>query len=257
MNKIVFMTSPKARTSCHISIFTMPRPSSRRATAEDILEAYIYLRRGQTYARTQYKYRRSHRSTSRLGHQSSSPSTDSTSSLNLSDSLWSESSDEDDSNSQLSTFSLMSIDSVGFSFSDETSTSDDDYDADCESVLDSDSTEDFEESVSDLAFESNLGHHICMFVASLYAKRYLQPRDHILRTTQPFLHHILTVHKLSRPDLFRQQLRISPWSFDRLVDSIVSDPIFSNNSNCPQLPVEQQLAIALYRFGHSGNALLS
>jgi hypothetical protein len=32
------------------------------------------------------------------------------------------------------------------------------------------------------------------------------------------------------------------------------DPVFFNNSNHPQLPVEQQLAVALYRFGHNGNA---
>jgi hypothetical protein len=38
------------------------------------------------------------------------------------------------------------------------------------------------------------------------------------------------------------------------LSKISDDPIFFNNSNNPQMPVEDQLAIALYRFGHEGNA---
>ncbi|KAF8218045.1 hypothetical protein K438DRAFT_1555838 [Mycena galopus ATCC 62051] len=39
-----------------------------------------------------------------------------------------------------------------------------------------------------------------------------------------------------------------------LVAALEDDPVFFNNSNHPQLPVEQQIAVALYRFGHDGNA---
>jgi hypothetical protein len=35
---------------------------------------------------------------------------------------------------------------------------------------------------------------------------------------------------------------------------IETDPIFVNNSNMSQGPVSKQLAVALFRFGHYGNA---
>ena len=38
------------------------------------------------------------------------------------------------------------------------------------------------------------------------------------------------------------------------MEAIKDDEIFHNNSNNAQMPVEQQLAIALYCFGHYGNA---
>jgi hypothetical protein len=60
--------------------------------------------------------------------------------------------------------------------------------------------------------------------------------------------------KAGRADHFRQALRVSPQTFDTLVARLENDPVFSNNSNHPQLSVEQQVAIALYRFGHDGNA---
>ncbi|KAJ7099756.1 hypothetical protein C8R44DRAFT_552807, partial [Mycena epipterygia] len=69
-----------------------------------------------------------------------------------------------------------------------------------------------------------------------------------------FLRHVLGPLKDTRPDLFCQELRISPFTFDQLVDKLSGDPIFANNSNSGQMPVEDQLAIALFRFGHSGNA---
>src|ERR1700722_8674688 len=54
--------------------------------------------------------------------------------------------------------------------------------------------------------------------------------------------------------MFRQELRVSPATFDRLVAKIVLDPVFTNNSQNAQIPVEEQLAIVLFRFGHDGNA---
>ncbi|KAJ7663508.1 hypothetical protein B0H17DRAFT_872077, partial [Mycena rosella] len=69
-----------------------------------------------------------------------------------------------------------------------------------------------------------------------------------------YLHHVLTALKLGRADHFRQALRVTPRTFDALVAALEDDPIFFNNSNHPQLPVDQQLAVALYRFGHDGNA---
>jgi hypothetical protein len=42
--------------------------------------------------------------------------------------------------------------------------------------------------------------------------------------------------------------------FNKLHEKIKNDLIFFNNSNNPQIPVEEQLAITLYRFGHDRNA---
>jgi hypothetical protein len=43
-------------------------------------------------------------------------------------------------------------------------------------------------------------------------------------------------------------------TFDKILAKISDDSVFFNNSNNLQQPVEEQLAIALYHFGHNGNA---
>ncbi|KAJ7660894.1 hypothetical protein DFH06DRAFT_988592 [Mycena polygramma] len=87
----------------------------------------------------------------------------------------------------------------------------------------------------------------------MYENRYEAPRDTLPRGPS-YLHHVLTALKAGRPDHFRQNLRVSPRTFDKLVAALEEDPVFFNNSNQAQLPVEQQVAVALYRFGHDGNA---
>ncbi|KAF7308036.1 DDE Tnp4 domain-containing protein [Mycena kentingensis (nom. inval.)] len=52
---------------------------------------------------------------------------------------------------------------------------------------------------------------------------------------------------------FQNMLRLTPYCFDVLLHLIQDHPIFSNNSNNAQAPVEQQLAVALYRLGRYGN----
>lgn len=87
----------------------------------------------------------------------------------------------------------------------------------------------------------------------MYAHRYEKRRDTLPRGPS-FLHHVLFILKDNRPDHFREALRVSPTTFDQIVSHIQDDPVFSNNSHCAQMAVENQLAIALYRFGHDGNA---
>ncbi|KLO04189.1 hypothetical protein SCHPADRAFT_840943, partial [Schizopora paradoxa] len=41
---------------------------------------------------------------------------------------------------------------------------------------------------------------------------------------------------------------------NRLVAEIEDDPVFVNNSQNEQIPVAHQVAVLLFRFGHSGNA---
>ncbi|KAF7348137.1 hypothetical protein MSAN_01766500 [Mycena sanguinolenta] len=86
----------------------------------------------------------------------------------------------------------------------------------------------------------------------MYETRYEKPRDTLPRGPS-YLHHVLTALKAGRDDHFRQALRVSPQTFDKLVACLENDPVFSNNSNQSQLSVDQQLAVALYRFGHDGN----
>lgn len=62
------------------------------------------------------------------------------------------------------------------------------------------------------------------------------------------------LYKEDDPLRFCRNLRVDASTFDFLVELIQNDAIFSNNSNNPQLPIQYQLAIALYRFGHYGNA---
>lgn len=87
----------------------------------------------------------------------------------------------------------------------------------------------------------------------MYAHRYEMSRDTFPRGPA-FLRHVLGPMKNTRPDLFRQELRVSPLTFDKLVAKISGDPVFANNSDNGQMPVEDQVAIVLFRFGHSGNA---
>jgi hypothetical protein len=88
---------------------------------------------------------------------------------------------------------------------------------------------------------------------TMYAQRYELPR-HRLPRGPPYLPHVLNILKVRRPNHFRQALRVSPSTFNTIVQRISDDPVFSNQSNQSQIPVEDQLAIALYRFGHNGNA---
>jgi hypothetical protein len=79
------------------------------------------------------------------------------------------------------------------------------------------------------------------------------PRDCFPRGPS-YLHHVLVALKNQRADHFREQLRLNPTTFDTLVAAIEDDPVFVNQSNNPQMPVEEQLAITLFHFGHDGNS---
>ncbi|KAF8230065.1 hypothetical protein L208DRAFT_1283661, partial [Tricholoma matsutake] len=54
---------------------------------------------------------------------------------------------------------------------------------------------------------------------------------------------------------FCSYLWIDPGCFDDLVNVLKDDPVFHNNSNNPQMPIDEQLTIALFQFGHYGNAV--
>jgi hypothetical protein len=52
---------------------------------------------------------------------------------------------------------------------------------------------------------------------------------------------------------FINLLRVTPLVFDTILTLIEDHPIFMNNSNNTQTPVEVQLAVTLYRMGRYGN----
>jgi len=53
---------------------------------------------------------------------------------------------------------------------------------------------------------------------------------------------------------FISLLRVTPSIFNIILTLIEDHPIFVNNSNNAQTPVESQLAVTLYRMGRYGNA---
>ncbi|KAJ7350853.1 hypothetical protein DFH08DRAFT_958473 [Mycena albidolilacea] len=90
-------------------------------------------------------------------------------------------------------------------------------------------------------------------IADLYSQRYLAECHNIPKTCR-LLDLILTDYKHDFPNIFWSNLRIDPDCFDPVVEAIRDDRVFYSDSNNLQMPVEEQLAIVLYQFGHFGNA---
>jgi hypothetical protein len=133
----------------------------------------------------------------------------------------------------------------------------DDEDTQDDLSTESDSGIDADDETDDEMIEGHvprLSRYVRHTYQSIYTHRYDSPRDNPIPKPPPQLPHVLTVFKTERPDQFREILRVDPTTFDKIVDKIKDDPIFFNNSNNPQQPVEEQLAIVLFRFGHNGNA---
>lgn len=92
----------------------------------------------------------------------------------------------------------------------------------------------------------------------------IKKRIHYLETTRVLRPN--KVHKLSQlclvlisykkddPKRFRRNLRILPETFDALLAKVEWLPIFLSDGPHDQMPVAEQLAITLFRFGHFGNS---
>ncbi|KAF7372947.1 DDE Tnp4 domain-containing protein [Mycena sanguinolenta] len=162
----------------------------------------------------------------------------------------SSSSSEDDSDS------MPDLYPAGYPDSDDDDDSSD-SDSTSDSGDDADDEEDWDPEVAAQDLGSVRPNYPLKWVRhnleDMYDQRYEMPRNAFPRGPA-FLRHVLGTMKDSRPDLFRQELRVSPRTFDRLVTKLSDDPVFANDSNHAQMPVEDQVAIALFRFGHSGNA---
>jgi len=149
--------------------------------------------------------------------------------------------------SSISDFNAMDFDTHGWDDSDS-------QDSDLDSTGGSDADDEHslsgdDSGISRPIFQTFVRHTL----QDMYANRYEAPRDQHPRGPS-LMQFTLDKYKRLRPDLFRQDLRVSPDTFDKIVEKIANHPIFFNNSNCPQSPVEDQLAITLFCFGHYGNA---
>jgi hypothetical protein len=113
---------------------------------------------------------------------------------------------------------------------------------------------DSELSFSDLEEEFYLDWRRCYseLLHHLLTSRVLFEAPPIPKSSQL---HLLEHWREESPDRFCQKLRVDPETFDSLVALIEDNPIFSNNSNCPQLPVPLQLSVFLFCASHYGNAV--
>lgn len=137
------------------------------------------------------------------------------------------------------------------SVSDTSSDDDDDTLADDELDTTDSSDDDTEGDVPPASFRTQVFNEL----KQMYSHRYEMPHTRIPKPEQPFMKHLLKTLKARRPDHFRTELRVSPLTFDRLVRVIENDLVFVHHSEfSSKAPVEEQLAVALYRFGHNGNA---
>ncbi|KIJ35719.1 hypothetical protein M422DRAFT_261901 [Sphaerobolus stellatus SS14] len=108
---------------------------------------------------------------------------------------------------------------------------------------------DYEDEYMDTPFSTTILETIC----KLQEKRYLQ-QCIAIRKSEALLHLVLGEYKAVRPELFRIYHRVMPATFDTIIANLRDNPVFHNNSENEQLPVEIQVAVALHHFGHFGNA---
>ena len=122
-----------------------------------------------------------------------------------------------------------------------------------DSDLDMDEDDDFDLLNSDDDIPAPLSHTILKVLAQVHAIFYVNERGEIKKSGEQ-LYLLLHVWKHSEPGIFRSYLCMTPACFDKLVDALHPHAAFHNQSSNLQMPVDVQVAIALYCFGYYGNA---
>ena len=98
-------------------------------------------------------------------------------------------------------------------------------------------------------FQSFVRHEL----EAMYTNRYEAHRNQ--HPHEPSLMQFtLKTYKTLQPDFFQQDLHVFLDTFNKIIEKILDHPVFFNNSNHPQAPVEDQLAVMLFCFGHYSNA---
>ncbi|CAB5364010.1 unnamed protein product [Rhizophagus irregularis] len=100
-----------------------------------------------------------------------------------------------------------------------------------------------EESDSSEEEEDNL---VMLGLTSLLGIRYLEQRSYHVAKSKDWYNYILPKYEDCR---FKKIIRMNSINFQKLVSLLITHPIFQNNSNHSQAPVELQLAIFLRRIG--------
>lgn len=84
-------------------------------------------------------------------------------------------------------------------------------------------------------------------LSCIISSRYLRDRtNRISKPRHNLLWFNLNIYKTMEPALFREHLRIEPAVFNSLVAGLSTHPVFHNQTMNEQVPVEEQVAIALY-----------
>ncbi|RDX46161.1 hypothetical protein OH76DRAFT_1332707, partial [Lentinus brumalis] len=90
---------------------------------------------------------------------------------------------------------------------------------------------------------------------AIRSSRYLNARTPVPRQESASLNLVWEYEKdPAQHKRFEHMLRVSPYVFRVILELIKHHPIFHNNSNNAQAPVEFQLAVTLFRMGRFGNA---
>ena len=100
-------------------------------------------------------------------------------------------------------------------------------------------------SSEDYSSDDPIAEGFIKSIEELYKDRCAEPRRDIPKTQENLCLLLDNYHK-NFPDIFRSYTRVTPECFVDLVNSIKDHPVFHNNSNNPQMPVEEQAAVALY-----------
>ncbi|KAF8232810.1 hypothetical protein L208DRAFT_1270210 [Tricholoma matsutake] len=108
---------------------------------------------------------------------------------------------------------------------------------------------------SDDLFDNDLplSHAVLKALAGIHVKQYNEERREIKKSGEQ-LYLVLHEWKYSEPLIFHVYLWVTPGCFNKLIEALHHHPVFQNRSSNMQMPIEEQLAIALYHFGHYGNA---
>ncbi|KAJ3804594.1 hypothetical protein F5876DRAFT_70498 [Lentinula aff. lateritia] len=91
------------------------------------------------------------------------------------------------------------------------------------------------------------------WIAEILGTRVLFP-NHVHKLSQLFL--VLELYKKDDPKHFWHNIQVSPSTFDELLAQICDHPVFMSQGSAHQIPIQHQLAIAMFRFGHFGNGAL-
>lgn len=93
---------------------------------------------------------------------------------------------------------------------------------------------------------------VLSLLCTLLTTRTLADRVPVTKSNS-HLHLVLGAYHERHPHKFRRSLRMDQETFDVLLRRLAPHPVWHNNSNVQQRPVEYQLVYALYRFSHYSN----